>query len=95
MPAPTASLQCRPRCGACCIAPSITSPIPGMPQGKPAGVPCVQLDEDYRCRIFADPARPAVCAGLAPASDMCGHDHQHALQWLSTLENATRPQPPR
>ncbi|MDR8085529.1 YkgJ family cysteine cluster protein, partial [Acinetobacter baumannii] len=30
-----ASFQCRPHCGACCTAPSITSPIPGMPNGKP------------------------------------------------------------
>ena len=35
---------CRAGCGACCIAPSISSPIPGMPNGKPAGVRCVQLD---------------------------------------------------
>ncbi|WP_429347626.1 hypothetical protein [Paraburkholderia sp. Clong3] len=27
---------CRPDCGACCIAPSISSPIPGMPNGKPS-----------------------------------------------------------
>lgn len=27
-------MDCRPGCGACCIAPSITSPIPGMPHGK-------------------------------------------------------------
>jgi hypothetical protein len=26
---------------------SISSPIPGMPNGKPAGVPCVQLT--YKC----------------------------------------------
>ncbi|HVK38365.1 MAG TPA: YkgJ family cysteine cluster protein, partial [Candidatus Kapabacteria bacterium] len=36
-------MTCRDGCGACCIAPSITSPIPGMPDGKPAGVRCVQL----------------------------------------------------
>ena len=42
-------------CGACCIAPSITSPIPGMPHGKPAGIPCVQLDEDFGCRLFGKP----------------------------------------
>ena len=36
-------IACRTGCGACCIAPSISSPIPGMPDGKPAGVPCVQL----------------------------------------------------
>ena len=36
-------MQCRAGCGACCIAISISSPIPGMPLGKPAGVRCVQL----------------------------------------------------
>ncbi|MCR3872443.1 YkgJ family cysteine cluster protein, partial [Pseudomonas aeruginosa] len=28
-------MQCRAGCGACCIAPSISSPLPGMPAGKP------------------------------------------------------------
>ena len=37
------AMECRIGCGACCIAPSISSPIPGMPDGKPAGVRCVQL----------------------------------------------------
>lgn len=27
-------LDCRSGCGACCIAPSISSPIPGMPDGN-------------------------------------------------------------
>ncbi|MEN9889340.1 MAG: hypothetical protein RL559_1377, partial [Pseudomonadota bacterium] len=53
-------LACRPGCGACCTAPSISSPIPGMPQGKPAGVPCVQLDAQRRCKLFGLPERPAV-----------------------------------
>jgi hypothetical protein len=57
-------MNCRAGCGACCIAPSISSPIPGMPQGKPAGVRCIQLDEANRCRIFGRPERPAVCASL-------------------------------
>ena len=43
------SLALRSGCGACCIAPSISSLIPGMPQGKPAGVHCVQLTDDNRC----------------------------------------------
>jgi hypothetical protein len=29
-----AGMDCRPQCGACCVAPSISSPIPGMPHGK-------------------------------------------------------------
>lgn len=82
---------CRPRCGACCIAPSITSPIPGMPDGKPAGVPCVQLDEEMRCRIFGHPERPAFCGGLRASAEMCGESREQALGWLETMEAATRP----
>ncbi|CAH2808508.1 MAG: UPF0153 protein YeiW [uncultured Paraburkholderia sp.] len=63
---------CRPDCGACCIAPSISSPIPGMPNGKPAGVRCVQLGDDLRCAIFGQPERPACCSGLQPQAEMCG-----------------------
>ena len=32
-----------------------------MPRGKPAGVRCVQLDDEQRCRLFGRPERPAVC----------------------------------
>jgi len=89
-------MNCRPGCGACCIAPSISSPIPGMPQGKPAGVRCVQLDDANRCRIFADPARPAVCSSLQPSPDMCGESSDaaatqaHAMRFLTALELATQ-----
>jgi len=80
---------CRPGCGACCIAPSISSPIPGMPHGKPAGVRCVQLTDDNRCAIFGRPERPAVCGRLRPEPAMCGNDRDHALAWLARLEAAT------
>jgi len=83
------NLTCRPGCGACCIAPSISSPIPGMPHGKPAGVRCVQLDEDYRCRIFGHPERPAVCGSLKPEAEMCGANREAALTWLADMERAT------
>jgi len=63
----------------------------GMPGGKPAGVRCVQLDEDQRCRIFGHPERPAFCGGLRPSDDMCGDDASHAMSWLGNLELATRP----
>ena len=86
-----ATLQCRSGCGACCIAPSISSPIPGMPQGKPAGVRCVQLMEDMRCAIFGRPERPAVCGGLMPSAEMCGSGNAQALHWLQRLERATAP----
>jgi Fe-S-cluster containining protein len=86
-------MDCRPRCAACCIAPSISSPIPGMPEGKPAGVPCVQLDADLRCRLFGDPRRPVVCASLAPSAGMCRDSAWAALRWLVRLERSTRPEP--
>lgn len=83
---------CRAGCAACCIAPSISSPIPGLPEGKPAGVPCVQLDADLRCRLFGDPRRPRVCGALAPSASMCGVDREAALAGLAALEAATAPQ---
>ena len=86
-------MECRHGCGACCIAPSITSPIPGMPLGKPAGVRCLQLDEENRCRIFGQPERPAFCGGLQPSREMCGDSSEQAMFWLSALERATKPAP--
>jgi uncharacterized protein len=82
-------MDCRPGCGACCTAPSISSPIPGMPNGKPAGVRCVQLGEGNRCRIFDRPERPAVCSGLKPSDEMCGASREHAMSYLAVLERAT------
>jgi Fe-S-cluster containining protein len=84
-------MHCRDHCGACCTAPSITSPIPGMPNGKPAGVRCVQLDEDNRCRVFGKPERPAFCGGLQPSREMCGDSREQAMVWLDALERATTP----
>ncbi|WP_293369137.1 YkgJ family cysteine cluster protein [Nevskia sp.] len=83
--------SCRPGCGACCIAPSISSAIPGMPDGKPAGVRCVQLRDDQSCAIFGDPRRPAVCSGLKPDPAMCGSARAEALAFLDRLERATAP----
>jgi len=85
------AVSCRSGCGACCIAPSISSPIPGMPSGKPAGVRCAQLDAQNLCRIFGDPRRPAVCASLQPSMEMCGDSPAQALHWLTHLEAATSP----
>jgi hypothetical protein len=84
-------MDCRPGCAACCIAPSISSPIHGMEHGKPAGVRCIQLDAANRCRIFGDPRRPAVCASLQPTAEMCADNREAALQWLSDLETHTTP----
>jgi len=84
-------MECRPECGACCIAPSISSPIPGMLGGKPANTPCIQLDEQQRCKIFFSPLRPAVCAGLQPGPDTCHRSRDEAMTWLLELERLTAP----
>ena len=87
-------MDCRAGCGACCIAPSISSPIPGMANGKPAGERCVQLAADNRCLLFGCPGRPTVCASLRPSREMCGQSAAEALEMLSRLELATAPEPP-
>ena len=62
-----------------------------MPGGKPAGVRCIQLGDDARCRIFGQPERPAVCAGLMPSLEMCGDSADQALAYLARLEQLTQP----
>ena len=84
-------MECRVGCGACCIAPSISSPIPGMPAGKPAGVRCVQLGDDNRCLLFGHPERPAICGRLRPSPEMCGRSAEEAFLRLRRLEQLTNP----
>lgn len=85
-------MKCRIGCAACCIAPSISSLIPGMAGGKPAGVRCIQLSDDNRCLLFANDLRPAVCSSLRPSSEMCGRNAGEAMQLLTGWERATQPQ---
>lgn len=87
-------MECRVGCGACCIAPSISSPIPGMPNGKPAGVRCVQLTADNRCALYGKPERPEVCRSLQPSPEMCGESAQEAMIYLTWLEQETAPDAP-
>ncbi len=62
-----------------------------MPEGKPAGVPCVHLDENLRCRLYGKPERPAFCASLKPSREMCGQSREEAWEYLSLLEEKTQP----
>ncbi|MGS0681022.1 YkgJ family cysteine cluster protein [Shewanella sp. 125m-7] len=82
-------MNCRLGCGACCIAPSITTPIPGMPDGKPAGVRCIQLDDGNLCKLFGQALRPVVCGSFAATEDVCGKTNAEALWLISSLEAAT------
>jgi hypothetical protein len=65
--------------------------MPGLPNGKAAGVACPHLDGALRCRLFGRPERPAVCGSLSPSAEMCGNDREHAMRFLNHLEQATRP----
>jgi uncharacterized protein len=62
-----------------------------MPNGKPAGVRCVQLGDDQLCKIFGKPERPAFCGGLQPSAEMCGETREQAMTWLAVLERETCP----
>lgn len=62
-----------------------------MPNGKPAGARCIQLDDANRCMIFGKPERPAFCASLQPSAEMCGETQEQAMTWLAKLEQLTQP----
>lgn len=82
-------MQCRAGCGACCIAPSISSPIPGMPFGKAAGERCIHLTLSNLCGLFGNPKRPAVCMGFSADPAVCGDSREQAINLLGWLEQAT------
>ena len=83
-------MNCRPGCGACCIAPSI-SPCAALPDGKPAGVRCPHLSPDTRCLLFGKPERPATCTNLRPQPEMCGDSAAEAMETLIRWERLTAP----
>ena len=83
-------MECRVGCGACCIATSISSPIPGMPEGKPAGVRCLHLTDNYRCALFGRPERPVICSAFQAEPDICGSSREEALERIRRLEELTR-----
>jgi hypothetical protein len=62
-----------------------------MPDGKPAGVRCVQLTDDNLCRLYGHADRPAICNRLRPNVEMCGQNAEEALAYLTELERLTRP----
>lgn len=78
-------MECRMNCGVCCIALSISSDIPGMPGGKPVGVRCIHLRDDYRCGLFNDPSRPKVCSDYKAEEEFCGNSREEAIKILYSL----------
>ncbi len=79
-------ISCRSNCGACCIVPSISSAIPGMPEGKPAGVRCIHLSNELTCNIFLSETRPKVCGGFKAELLICGNSRREAINILAQLE---------
>lgn len=82
-------MKCRPGCGACCIAPSISSPLPGMPKGKAAGERCLHLSPENLCALFGRYERPAVCTDFTADLDMCGDSREQAIRLIGWWEQAT------
>jgi hypothetical protein len=62
-----------------------------MPAGKPAGVRCVHLDAEQRCKIFNDSRRPAYCGKFQAEPDFCGDSREQALAILLLLEEKSVP----
>ena len=87
-----AAFACRVGCGACCIAPSIVRPIPGMAGGKPAGVRCVNLDANNQCRLWGSAEYPETCRGFRAEAWLCGDSQADAMSRIEDHEQATRTQ---
>lgn len=76
-------MDCR-KCGACCIALSISS------LGKPAGVRCRHLTPDNLCALWGKPERPEACSAYRPDPLFCGGSFEEALGLMRALEEDGR-----
>lgn len=81
-------MKCR-CCGGCCIAPSISSPFPGMKNGKLAGIKCIHLSQENLCKIYQSPDRPKVCRSYQPSIEFCGNSFKDAINILTHIETIT------
>jgi len=57
-----------------------------MPLGKPGGVPCIHLAEDFSCLIYGRSDRPKVCSDFRADPEVCGTSREEALFLLGSLE---------
>jgi hypothetical protein len=81
-------MNCR-KGGACCIAPSITTALPNMPSGKPAGIRCANLNDRYECTLYGQATRPAFGAGWPPTLELCGAGFGEAMKNICAREEAS------
>jgi len=82
-------IACRKGCGACCIAPSISTSLPGMPNGKRAGVRCPHLTEENACSLYGRSERPKVCQSYRATEELCGATAEEAFERITRLEGMT------
>jgi uncharacterized protein len=74
---------------------SISSPLPGLPGGKPAAMPCPHLSDDRLCALYGRSERPRVCVDLRAREDLCGSSAAEAMALIEAMEAVTRPGPER
>lgn len=82
-------MECRPGCAACCIAPSIHTPMPSMPSGKLANEFCLHLDIELHCTLWGKKSYPQHCANFQASAENCGKSREQALEILRFWEEAT------
>jgi Fe-S-cluster containining protein len=76
------------QCSACCVEISISSAIPGMPNGKKAGEKCVNL-KDNLCSLFGSITRPLICSSFQANEDICGLTYEESSQKIQWYERMT------
>ena len=58
-----------------------------MAEGKPAGVRCIHLMDNYRCAIYDDPGKPKVCDDFKAEQEFCGESQSDAMRILGSLSD--------
>jgi hypothetical protein len=56
-----------------------------MPYGKPAGVRCVHLLDNFKCAIYTYPDKPKVCTDFMAEPEFCGSTREEAMRILFSL----------
>lgn len=82
-------MECRPGCAACCVVITISSPVPGFPDGKPAGVACKALTPEKTCTLWGSDEYPEVCRNFRATEEYCGNTDDDAYERLAHLETET------
>ncbi len=66
--------------------------MPNMPNGKPAGIMCTNLDPiTLSCLIWGQENYPKHCKHFIATLDVCGNSREQALQLIDAMELATKP----